>query len=341
MRTYRFDALTGLDDLHQHEEPVAEPQRGEILLRIQAVSLNYRDIAMPLGRYPSPAKPGLIPTSDAAAEVMEVGEGVTQFRPGDRVIGAFHPRWFGGERPRSFAADSYGSAQDGWLSEYKVVSQEAVVPLPDGLSWEEGSTLPCAAATAWCALAGGTPIRAGQTVLTLGTGGVSIFAVQLAKAVGARVIATTSSADKAERLVALGADEVLNYRELPDWGDAVRELTGGRGVERIVEVGGSSTIGQSLKAVAVDGEVVLVGFLGSEPANIDYFDIQGTYARLRSISVGDRGNLVEAVRAIGESGIRPVIDAVYPFEDAAAAFQHLASGEHVGKVVVRIAAGGS
>ena len=169
--------------------------------------------------YPMPHRKGLIPTSDGAGEVLEVGPDVEDFRVGDRVMGIFHRRWFGGRMPSDLAKQGYGSEIDGWLAEQKVVSEESVVRIPDGLTYEEASTLPCAALTAWSALTGATPIRSGHTVLTQGTGGVSIFALQLAKAVGARVIATTSSAEKATRLRALGADEVINYREKTQWGD--------------------------------------------------------------------------------------------------------------------------
>lgn len=336
MRAYRFDAFTGLDDLHLHEEPMPRPQRGELLLRVRAVSLNYRDIAMVLGRYPVPAAPGHVPTSDAAAEVVEAGEGVTAFAPGDRVVGLFHPRWLGGEKPADIHDDSYGSSRDGWLTEYKVVSQEAVVPLPAGLSFEEGATLPCAATTAWTALAGPAPIRAGQSVLTLGTGGVSIFAVQLAKTLGARVIATTSSEAKAATLRRLGADAVVNYRDTKDWGEAVRALSDGRGVDRVVEVGGPATIGQSLRAVAASGEVALVGFLGQDDSNVEFFDLWRA-AAIRTIAVGDRQALVECARAVAASGLEPVIDRVFAFDDAKAAFAHLEAAAHVGKIVIRVA----
>ncbi len=336
MRAYRFKALSSLDDLRMHEEEMPKPQRGELLLRVHAVSLNFRDLAMVLGRYVQAAKPGLVPVSDAAAEVVAVGEGVEIYQPGDRVIGAFHPRWFGGPMPATSISDSYGSGRDGWLTEFKVVSQEAVVPLPASLSYDEGATLPCAAATAWYALAGQTPIRAGHTVLTLGTGGVSIFALQLAKVLGARVIATTSTAAKADRLRALGADAVINYREVEAWGAQVRALADGRGVDRVIEVGGPATINESLRAVAVGGEIVLVGFLGEENPGIDYFDLKRTNGIIRSVSVGDRTNLEDVVRAVGTTGLKPVIDRVFAFEDAKAAFAHLQSGQHVGKIVVRV-----
>ncbi len=337
MRAYRFDALTSLDDLRLHEEAQPRPQRGELLLRVRAVSLNYRDVAIAQGTYPQPAKAGLVPGSDAACEVVDVGEGVDAYKPGDRVIGAFHPRWFGGPMPSTLAQHAYGSGQDGWLSEFKVVSQEAVVRLPDGLTFEEGATLPCAAATAWSTLSGPTPIRVGHSVLTLGTGGVSIFALQLAKALGARVIATTSSAAKADRLRALGADEVIDYSKDAAWGETARALSGGAGVDRVVEVGGAGTIAQSLRAVALGGEIVLVGFLTDNTAGIDYFQLFGSNAVVRSVGVGDRANLEACVKAVSQAGCKPVIDRVFAFNDAKAAFAHLRSGKHIGKVVISLA----
>lgn len=338
MRAYRFDQLTSLDDLTLHDEPMPQPQRGEVLIRIHSVSLNYRDLSLVLGNYVGPFKPGLIPCSDAAGEVAAVGEGVTAFKTGDRVISAFHPRWFGGRPPGSAGRETYGSGSDGWLAEYKVVSQEAVVRLPDALSFEEGSTLPCAAVTAWNALSGAAPIRAGQTVLTLGTGGVSIFALQLAKAAGAHVIATTSSADKGERLKALGADAVVNYAEIADWGRHVKkDLTGSVGVDCVVEVGGPATVNQSLHAVRWGGEVVLIGFLTQDNPGIDYFHLKGSGATVRAIGVGDRAALEDLVRAVSQTGIKPVIDKVFAFDEARQAFEHLQAARHVGKIVINVA----
>lgn len=335
MRAYRFDTLDGLDDLRMREEADPRPQRGEVLVRVHAVSLNYRDIAMPRGLYPRKCLPGLIPASDGAGEIVAVGEGVEAFKVGDRVIGAFHPRWFGGEMPSTIARDSYGAESDGWLCELKAISQEAVVPLPDALSYEEGATLPCAAVTAWSALTGPTPIRAGHSVLVLGSGGVSIFALQLARAVGATVIATTSSAAKAETLKALGASQVVNYVEDAQWGRSVRALTGGRGVDRIVEVGGPGTIGQSLRAVALGGEIASIGFLSTDNPGIDFFQLKMSGASFRNISVGDRAALLELVRTVAATGLKPVIDRVFAFEDARPAFERLESGAHMGKIVIR------
>jgi NADPH:quinone reductase-like Zn-dependent oxidoreductase len=336
MRVYRFDELSGVDGLRLHDEDSPAPQRGELLLKVRAVSLNFRDIAIARREYVRSTVPGLVPCSDAAAEVVATGDGVDDFHTGDRVLGNFHPRWYGGPPPATAEADSYGSGQDGWLCEYKVVSREAVVRLPDSLSYEAGATLPCAATTAWTSLAGPMPVRAGQTVVTLGSGGVSVFALQLAKALGARVIATTSSAAKAEVLRGLGADEIIDYTEVPEWGSRVRELTNGRGADRVVEVGGPATIGQSLRAVGVGGEVTLIGFLSKDNPGIDYFLLKNSGAITRSVTVGHRGDLHETVRVVAASGISPVIDEVYDFDDAAAAFSAIAEGRHLGKLVIRV-----
>ena len=338
MKAYRLDDFTSLDDLRLQEEDDPRLQRGEVLVRVHAVSLNFRDIAMLRGRYPLPHRKGLVPTSDGAGEVVEVGAGVDGFKAGDRVMGTFHPRWYGGRMPPNVSQYGYGSEIDGWLVERKVISQESVVRVPDGLTYEEASTLPCAALTAWSALTLGMAIRSGHTVLTQGTGGVSIFALQLAKAVGAFVIATTSSVAKADRLRTLGADEVVVYKEEPRWGDRVRALTGGRGVDCVVEVGGPGTMGESLRAVRAGGEIASIGFLSTERTGIDFFALFGSGATFRHISVGSREGLQDVARAIAMAGIKPVIDRVFDFERAKEAFAHLESGSHFGKVVIRCSA---
>lgn len=336
MRAYRFDSFDSLDELRLREEADPQPQRGEVLVRVHAVSLNFRDIAMLRGRYPRKCVPGLIPTSDAAGEIIAVGEGVRAFEVGDRVIGAFHPRWFGGEMPSTIASDTYGAESDGWLCELKAISQEAVVRLPDGLSYEEAATLPCAGLTAWTALTGPVPIRAGHTVLVQGSGGVSIFALQLARAVGATVIATTSRPAKAEQLKALGATNVVNYVEEPEWGRQVRALTSGRGVDRVVEVGGPGTIAQSLRAAAPGGEIASIGFLSTENPGIDFFQLKASGASIRNVTVGDRAALLDFSRAVAATGLRPVIDKAFAFDEAREAFARLESGAYFGKVVIRV-----
>jgi alcohol dehydrogenase len=337
MKAYRFDSFDSLDELRLREEADPVPQRGEVLVRVHAVSLNYRDLAMLRGRYPRKCVPGHIPASDAAGEIVALGEGVEAFKVGDRVIGAFHPRWFGGEMPSTIQRDSYGAENDGWLCELKAVSQEAVVRMPQTLSYEEASTLPCAGLTAWTALTGPTPIRAGHSVLVQGSGGVSIFALQLARAAGASVIATTSSAAKAEQLKALGASAVVNYAEDAEWGRSVRALTGGRGVDRVVEVGGPGTIGQSLRAVALGGEIASIGFLSTENPGIDFFQLKSSGASFRNITVGDRAALLDFNRAVAASGLKPLVDRVFAFDEAREAFSHLEAGAHMGKVVINCA----
>lgn len=336
MRVYRVDESTGVDGLRLHEEPDPSPQRGELLLRVRFVALNYRDGAIAGGRYVRSSRTGLVPCSDAAAEVVEVGEGVEDYRPGDRVLSTFHPRWFGGAPPRSLESDGYGSGQDGWLAEFKVVPREAVVRLPDQLSDEHAATLPCAGVTAWNALRGPNPIRTGHSVLTLGSGGVSLFAVQLAKALGAQVIATTSSAEKAAILTQLGADEVIDYRLHPEWYEQVRNLTLGRGVDRVIEVGGPATIGQSLRAVAIGGEVTLIGWLSTDNPGIDYFALKNSLATTRPVVVGSRDDLAELVRLAATTELPPVIAQVFAFEETRAAFEQLHRSHHVGKLLIRV-----
>lgn len=337
MRAYRFESFESLDALRAFDAPDPAPARGEVLVRVRAVALNYRDIAILRGRYPRKCRPGLIPTSDAAGEIVALGDGVEAFKVGDRVVNAFHPRWFGGEMPATIQRDSYGAESDGWLCDLKAVSQEAVVRAPDGLSDVEASTLVCSGVTAWSALQGPTPIRAGRSVLTQGSGGVSIFALQLARALGARVIATTSSEGKAERLKALGAADVVNYRADPDWGRTVRRLTEGRGVDVVVEVGGAGTLAQSLRAVALGGEIASIGYLSAETPGVDFLQLKRSGALFRNIAVGDRAALSELVRLVAAVGLRPVVDRTFAFADARAAFAHLESGAHLGKVVIEVA----
>src|ERR1700681_1955455 len=254
MRVYQLDRPGSVDGLVLTERSVPSPAVGELLVRVRASSLNFRDLMIINGQYPIPVSSGRVPVSDGAGEVVAVGLGVTRFKVGDRGINSFFPNWFGGTfnaMPQQYVVDC-----DGWLTEYKAVSDEALVAMPGYLNFEEAATLPCVAVTAWSALSG---VRAGETVLTQGAGGGSLFAVQLAKVLGARVIATTSYPENAARLRALGADEVIDSRAAPDWGEQARALTGGRGVDRVVEVGGPGTLAQSVKAIAYGGQVSLVG----------------------------------------------------------------------------------
>src|ERR1700738_5296572 len=248
MRAYQLDRPGSLDGLVVAERNVPSPAVGEVLVRVRASSLNVRDLMIINGEFPMPVRAGRVPLSDGAGEVVAVGAGVTRFKVGDRVINSFFPNWFGGTfnaMPVQYVVDC-----DGWLTEYKAVSAEALVAMPGYLTFEQAATLPCVAVAAWSALSG---VRAGKTVLTQGAGGVSLFAVQLAKALGARVIATSSNPENAARLREMGVDEVIDTSALPEWGDKVRALTGGRGVDRVVAGGGLARLRQSVKAIASGG----------------------------------------------------------------------------------------
>src|SRR5271154_2202790 len=238
MEAYHIDHFGSVDGIVRRSSDDPQPGPKDVLMRVRSSSLNYRDLMVLKGGGRGPTKPGVIPLSDGAGEVAAIGDGVTRVKVGDRIAGCFHPRWFGGPIRSEYLTDRLGANLDGMLAEYAVVSEEAVVAMPSHLSFEEAATLPCAAVTAWVALTGHRRVTAGDTVLTQGSGGVAIFALQFARLLGAQVIATTSSNEKAERLKALGAAAVINYVETPDWDAKARELTDGRGVDCIVEIGG-------------------------------------------------------------------------------------------------------
>src|ERR1700730_2257329 len=330
MHLYRLETIGAIDGLGARDEATPVPSAGEVLIRGKASALNFRDLAILLGKSPFPVRPRVIPVSDAAGEVEAVGPDVSTWKVGDRVVSRFFPAWYGG--PRTPNPETYGSDRDGWLTGYKVVREEALSVAPSSLTFEEAASLPCAAVTAWSALAG---VRAGDTVLTQGSGGVSLFALQLATLLGARVIATTSSARSGDRLMSLGADAVVDYVENPQRAEAVRALTAGRGVDRVVDVGGPGTLAESLKAVAYGGEVALVGALAESKAGLDFMGLFMSQATLRCISVGSRVDVEAMNRAVDAHAMRPVIDRVFPFAEAASAFAHYAGGKVFGKIVIR------
>src|ERR1700681_3371565 len=330
MRAYQLDRLGSLDGLVLAERDIPSPGIGEVVVRVRASSLNFRDMVILNGAYPMPVPPGRVPLSDGAGEVVEVGAGLKRFNVGDRVINSFFPNFFGGSfnaMPEQWVID-----HDGWLAEYKAVSAEALVSMAEHLTFEEAATLPCVSVTAWSALSG---VRAGDTVLTQGSGGVSLFALQLAKLLGARVIATTSSAQNGERLKQLGADAAVDYVENPQWAEAVRALTAGRGVDRVVEVGGPGTLAQSLKAVTYGGEIALVGALAKSDVGLDFMSLFMSQATLRCISIGSRVDVEAMQRAVEAHAMHPVIDRVFPFTEAKSAWAHYAGRGVFGKVVMR------
>jgi NADPH:quinone reductase-like Zn-dependent oxidoreductase len=334
MKSYHADLGAGIEGIVLRERERPTPGPHQILVRVRAVSLNARELMILRGYYPLPVKPDVVLACDGAGEVIAVGEGVTRTRVGDRVAAAVFPRWIDGPFTLENSAQLGGSL-DGMLTEYALLPEDAAVLIPGHLSFEEAATLPCAALTAWNALCGSVPLLPGQTVLMQGSGGVSLFALQLAKLFGARVIATTSSAEKAERLKALGADEVINYRTTLEWHQAVRDLTGGHGVDLVVEVGGAGTFEQSLKAVALEGQISLVGGLANENGSaIDMGAISATVVRMHRIAVGNRAQFIAMNRAIGLHRLKPVIDRVFPFNSTIEAFRYYDAGKYFGKIII-------
>ena len=324
----------GIEGLRMTEQDVPRPGPGQVLVRMRAASLNYRDLLVIGGRY-GRLRPGLVPLSDGAGDVVEIGPGVTRVAAGDRVAAIFAQGWIGGEQDVAARSTALGGALDGVLSQYCVFGEQGLVKLPDHLDHLEGATLPCAAVTAWNALYGLRPLRVGDTVLTLGTGGVSLFAAQFSRAAGARVIMTTSSDAKIDRARAAGAAEIINYRASPDWNEEVMRLTGGRGVDSVIEVGGAGTLSKSVASTRTGGVVTMIGLL-SEGAGFDPMTVLQRSVILRGIVVGSRQMFEEMNRAICAHHLQPIIDSVFEFEDAADAFRRLRDATHAGKIVIRI-----
>jgi NADPH:quinone reductase-like Zn-dependent oxidoreductase len=333
MKSYHVNKGAGLAGLIVREHAVPVPGLHEVLVRVQANSLNRRELMVMQGTYPWPVRPDVIPVSDGVGEVVAVGPDVTRTQVGERVASAVFPYWLDGPFKWEYGRQLGGSI-DGMLTEYAILPEEGIVRIPDHLSFAEAATLPCAAVTAWNALTWGQPLQAGDTVLMLGSGGVSLFALQFAKLFGARVIATTSSEDKAERLKASGADDVINYRTIPNWHEAVRELTDGQGVDRVIEVGGAGTLEQSIKSVALEGQISLVGWLANTTTTINVSAIIGNFFTMRRITLGNRAHFLAMNRAIAVNRLKPVIDRVFPFDDARGAHEYFAEHETFGKVVI-------
>ncbi|HEX2552128.1 MAG TPA: NAD(P)-dependent alcohol dehydrogenase [Microvirga sp.] len=323
----------GLDHLAVAERPTPEPGHGEVRVRVRAVSLNRRDALLVQGVYNPRQRLPVVPCSDASGTVEAVGAGVARLKPGDRVVAHFFTGWIAGEPTSEKLATALGGAGgDGTLQEAVVLPEQALLPIPDSMSFEAASTLPCAALTAWSALRDARP---GDTVLVQGTGGVSIFALQFARLAGARVIATTSSEDKAERLRALGAAAVLNYRTDPDWGRHAREAAGGR-LDLVVDVGGATTLDTSLRAVRPGGTIALVGVLGGAAATITLPLAVMRQVRLQGITCGDREAFEAMLRGIDRHGVEPVISHTFAFDESPLAFRAMEEGSHFGKIVIRL-----
>ncbi len=335
MRSYVISHYGGVDGLRLRETDAApEPATGQVLVRLRAVSLNFRDLIILAGGYQQLCKPDLVPCSDGAGEVVAVGEGVQRVCVGDHVALTFHPHWIAGERPLGRAILGRGGSVDGTLSEYACVSEEELVKVPAHLSFEEAATLPCAALTAWSALCAQGVLLPGQRVLVQGSGGVSVFALQLAMLFGAEVVALSSSAERLEHLRLLGADHLIDYRVHEDWHRQVLDCTEGEGVDVTVEVGGGETIERSVQSTRIGGRISVVGLLSGSPALSEGFFYRGL--SVNTIGVGSREQFEQMNRAIALHRLKPVIDRVFSFEQVPEAFTHLKQRKHVGKVVIRI-----
>jgi len=318
------------------EAPVRQPGANEVLVKIHAASLNRRDVFVVAGTYRMPPRDVVVPLSDGAGVVTAVGAGAKRFKVGDKVTSIFFPRWIKGRPAGDVTEDSMGGAVDGVLSEYITVNEETLVALAEGLSFEEGATLPCAAVTAWNGLFTRGRMQPGDYVLLEGTGGVSIFGLQFAAAAGAKPIITSSSDEKLTRAKALGAVGTVNYRTTPDWEKPVRALTGGGGVQQVLEVGGKDTLPKALASLGPGGHIALIGGLGGFGGQVAAPALLGANITVSGIYVGSRENF-EAMNAfIVQHKVKPVIDKVFEFKDAEAAYAHMESGNFFGKIVIRM-----
>ncbi|KAH8092188.1 hypothetical protein BXZ70DRAFT_951599 [Cristinia sonorae] len=339
-REYRVSKTGSIDGLELTEGPVSAPTGNDVLVKVHAVSLNFRDLMVVLGRYPG-TKENVIPCSDAAGEVIGVGDRVTKFKPGDRVMANFSPAHLHGDVDAEIQKASLGANSDGVLLEYRTFPAEGLVRIPEHLTYEQAATLPCAAVTAWNALHGPTPLKGGDFVLVEGTGGVSVFAIQFAHALGATVIATSSSDEKFGIAKKLGAAFTINYKKIPDWEQEVLKITGGRGVDHVIEVGGVATMLKSIAATRYAGWIHNIGFLAGLETEVKASEITNVILfkaiMLRGILIGSVSQFEDMNRLISGQKIVPVVDKVFEFTGAKEAYKYLQGQKHVGKVVIRVA----
>ncbi|WP_295720502.1 NAD(P)-dependent alcohol dehydrogenase [uncultured Halovibrio sp.] len=336
MKQIRLGSSFGTDNLEAHTCATPTPGHGEVLIRVRAASLNYRDWEVINGQYHTVYGPGLIPLSDGAGEVVDTGPGVSAFRVGDPVIASFWQGWHSGPLADSLRAETLGGPLDGMLSEYRVLPQQGLVKAPSHLDFAQAATLPCAGVTAWQALVTEGSIRAGDRVLVQGTGGVSMFALQIARMHGAQAIVLSSSDAKLALARHHGATATINYRSTPDWADAVIAATDGHGVDHILEVGGPGTFAQSLSALAVGGQINVIGYLGGKQGQINPLQILQAHARVRGIAAGPTSTLEHLCNAIEHNAVTPVIDREFDGMAYTQALNHLTSAQHVGKIVLNL-----
>jgi NADPH:quinone reductase-like Zn-dependent oxidoreductase len=326
----------GIDALNKVERPEPKPSHRQVLVKVAFGSLNFRDLGIVRGTYRMAVRDNVIPLSDGAGEVIEVGSGVTRVKVGDKVAGNFFQRWPGGEPPPDVQQSALGGGTDGMLAEYVVLEEEGVVKISAHLSLEEGACLPCAGVTVWHAMMEHGKLVAGQTVLLQGTGGVSVFGLQFAHAMGIQAVVTSSSNAKLERARKLGAAHTVNYKSTPEWDKAAMEFTGARGVDHVVEVGGAGTLAKSFGAIRVGGKISMIGGLSGAATELDPRLIMARRANIQGISVGSTQMFEAMNRAITANKIKPVIDKVFGFDEVKAAYNHMASGTHFGKIVIRV-----
>jgi NADPH:quinone reductase-like Zn-dependent oxidoreductase len=326
----------GLDRLTLGERPEPTPEAGQVLLRMRAASLNYRDLLMVQGQY-DPRQPlPLIPCSDGVGEVCAAGAGVQRVSVGERVCPIFAQGWICGPPTRERSRSTLGGPLDGTLAEWMVVDAEGVVPVPEHLGDEEAAALPCATLTAWHAVVDHGETRAGDVVVIQGTGGVSLAALQFTQLAGARAIVTSSNDDKLARATALGAWQTVNYRSKPEWAREVKRLTGGSGADLVIDVGGAGTLPQSIHAVRPGGRICSIGMVAGRGLELDVTPVFMRQVRIQGVFVGPRESFESMNRAIAQHGMRPAVSRVFPLAEARAAFEHLASAEHFGKICIRI-----
>lgn len=334
MRLVRLRAPGGFENLKLVEEDHPEPGPGELLVRIRASSLNFHDDMVVVGKIP--CADGRIPMTDGAGEVTSVGENVDEFKVGDKVVGTFWPHWVAGEMTPATRRDIPGDNIDGYARDYVCMPSHAFTKAPAGYTYIEAATLPCAGVTAWRGLVVCGQVKPGDTVLILGTGGVSLFALQFAKAAGARVLATSSSDEKLEKLKRLGADAVINYQTVPDWGQKAKDLTDGRGVDHVIEVGGPGTLTQSITACRTGGHIALIGVLTGFAGEVATGAMLSNQIRISALSVGSRADQEDMIRAITANQLKPVIDRRFQLQEIVAAFKYFESQKHFGKVCLEL-----
>jgi NADPH:quinone reductase-like Zn-dependent oxidoreductase len=336
MKVYEIQGEFGIDQLKAVERPIPNPGSGEVRIKMRAVSLNARDLGVINGFYNPNLIAPLIPVSDGVGVIVALGEHASRFKIGDRVSGIFTQSWISGEPTQENWVSTLGSPLNGLLAEYVVLPEEGLVRVSDQLTDEEAAALPCAGVTAWHAIVEEGKVKAGETVVVQGTGGVSLFALQFAKLQGASVIVTSSSDEKLIRAKEWGADFGINYVTTPDWDKVVLEQTGGRGADHIIDLGGAATLNKSIASLRVGGQISMVGGLsGYHVAGFDIIPAIQRKARLQAINVGSRDMFESMNQAIEQSGLRPIIDRVFPFEQSAQALHYLANGSYLGKICIK------